>query len=122
MTVLRLATALGLSDDQWKGLEQLLLTETHPAQVTGEMYPAVYFQIVYRQMSQIPEEKLKPLFDPWQWRMLQAKLAEGGRFGVAFQGNGIFLDALETPAERARRTARSVRTSARVAAGSRHLS
>jgi hypothetical protein len=105
MTVLRLATALGLSDDQWKRLEQLLLTETHPAQITGEPYPAAYFNIVYRQMRGIPEEKLKPLFDPWQWRTLQTKLAEGGRFGVAFERNGIFLDAVEAPAERARRLA-----------------
>jgi hypothetical protein len=94
-----------VSDDQWKGLEQLLLIETHPAQITGEPYPAAYFNIVYRQMRGIPEAKLKPLFDPWQWRMLQAKLDEGGRFGVAFERNGIFLDALETPAERARRLA-----------------
>ena len=50
MTVLRLATALGLSDDQWKGLEKVLLTETHPAQIIGEPYPAAYFNIVYRQM------------------------------------------------------------------------
>jgi hypothetical protein len=105
MTVLRLATALGLSDDQWKGLEQLLLTETHPAQITGEAYPASYFNIVYRQMRGIPEEKLKPLFDPWQWRTLQAKPAGGGRFGIAFERNGIFLDAVEAPAERARRLA-----------------
>ncbi len=106
MTVLRLSTALGLSDDQWKRLEQLLLTETHPAQIIGEPFPAAYFQIVYRQMRRIPEEKLKPLFEPWQWRTLQKKLLEGGRrFGDAFERIGIFLDADETPAERARRLA-----------------
>ncbi|HEX4071503.1 MAG TPA: hypothetical protein VHX68_10045 [Planctomycetaceae bacterium] len=105
MTVLRLATALGLSDDQWQRLEQLLLTETHPAQIIGEPYPAAYFNIVYRQMRQIPEKKLKPLFEPWQWRTLQKKFVEGQRFGAFFEQGGIFLDPHEAPAERARRLA-----------------
>jgi hypothetical protein len=105
MTVLRLSTALGLSDDQWKGLEQLLLKQTHPAQIIGEPYPAAYFNIVYRQMRQIPEEKLKPLLEPWQWRTLQKKLANGPGFGPLLEQNGIFLDTDEAPVERARRLA-----------------
>jgi hypothetical protein len=106
MTVLRLSTALGLSDDQWKGLEQLLLRETHPAQIAGDSHPAAYFQIVYRQMQQIPKEKLKPLFEPWQWRALQKKLPRfGRRLGGGFEQPGIFLDTNETPAERAQRLA-----------------
>ncbi len=74
MTVLRLSTALGLSDDQWKRLEEVLLKETRPAQFSDRPYPAAYFNVVYGQMRSIPREKLQPIFEPWQWRIMQQKI------------------------------------------------
>jgi hypothetical protein len=97
MTVLRLSTAIGLNDDQWKQLEQVLLKETRPAQIIGHPYPAAYFNIVYVQMRQIPEAKLKPLFEPWQWRTLQRKLVDAEHFGGGFENNGIFLAPDDDP-------------------------
>ena len=89
MTVLRLSTALGLSNEQWKGLEDLLLKETRPARFDGRPYPAAYFNVVFAQMRSIPREKLQPLFEPWQWRIMQRKLQLAQGFAG---GNGIVLD------------------------------
>jgi hypothetical protein len=99
MTVLRLSTAIGLSNEQWKRLEDLLLKETRPARIFDRVYPAAYFNIVYVQMPRIPEEKLKPLFEPWQWRALKQKLDEASGFAAGLQGNGIVLEAEPGPDE-----------------------
>jgi hypothetical protein len=89
MTVLRLSTALGLSDDQWQRLEAVLLKETRPSRISGSPGPAAYFQIVYVQMRGISPEKLRPIFEPWQWEILKIKVG-GFRNGV--QANDILLD------------------------------
>jgi hypothetical protein len=111
MTVLRLSTALGLSADQQARLKELLLKETRPARMLGQTYPAAFFNVVYAQMGRIPEEKLKPLFEPWQWRALRAKLPNAGNFGAALQERDGDQDddplATEPPAPRLGRPARS---------------
>jgi hypothetical protein len=81
MTVLRLSTALGLSDEQQTRLKALLLKETRPARLRSPTYPAGFFNVVYAQMGRIPEAKLKPLFEPWQWQALRVKIASAGNFG-----------------------------------------
>jgi hypothetical protein len=101
MTVLRLSTALGLSDDQRTHLEQLLLKETRPARSIGHAYPAVFFNIVFVQMGRLPEQKLKPLFEPWQWRVLQTKLEGVPGFAAGLQGMAIELDDERKPREHA---------------------
>jgi len=101
MTVLRLSTALGLSDEQRTRLEQLLLKETRPARSIGRTYPAVFFNIVFVQMGRLPEQKLKPLFEPWQWRVLQAKLEGVPGFAAGLQGMAIELDDERGPQQRA---------------------
>ena len=75
MTVLRLSTALGLSGEQQTQLKKLLLQETRPARTLDGVNPAGYFSVVYAQLPRIPERKLRPLFEPWQWQALKAKLA-----------------------------------------------
>jgi hypothetical protein len=75
MTVLRLSTALGLSGEQQTQLKKLLLQETRPARTLDGVNPAGYFSVVYAQLPRIPERKLRPLFEPWQWQGLKAKLA-----------------------------------------------
>jgi hypothetical protein len=75
MTVLRLSTALGLSGEQQTQLKKLLLRETRPARTLEGVNPAGYFSVIYAQLPRIPERKLQPLFEPWQWQALKAKLA-----------------------------------------------
>jgi hypothetical protein len=75
MTVLRLSTALGLSGEQQTRLKMLLLQETRPARTLEGVNATAYFSVVYAQLPRIPERKLRPLFEPWQWQALKTKLA-----------------------------------------------
>jgi hypothetical protein len=97
MTVLRLSTAMGLSDEQWQRFEEVLLKETHPARVLRPLNPSIYFNIVFVQIAQIPPKKLMPLFEPWQWRTLQRKLVDHQRFGARFAELGVILDPDDNP-------------------------
>jgi hypothetical protein len=92
LTVLRMSSALGLSDDQRQRLEQLLLKETRPGRSPNRLYPTACFNIVIVQMARLPAERLKPLFEPWQWRELKRKLANALRFEEGLVRNGVVLD------------------------------
>jgi hypothetical protein len=81
MTVQKLSTALGLSDEQQIKLQELLLRETRPARLLEGPNAAAYFNVVYAQMPRIPEQKLRPLFEPWQWAALKWKLKSAAVFG-----------------------------------------
>ncbi len=92
LTVLRMSTALGLSDDQRRRLEQLLLKETRPGRSPNRLYPTTSFNIVIVQMAHLPAARLRPLFEPWQWRELQRKLENALRFEEGLARNGVVLD------------------------------
>jgi hypothetical protein len=92
LTVLRMSTALGLCDDQRRRLEQLLLKETRPGRSPNRLYPTTCFNIVIVQMARLPAERLKPLFEPWQWRALRRKLENALRFEEGLERNGVVLD------------------------------
>ena len=92
LTVLRMSTALGLSDNQRQRLEQLLLKETRPGRGANRLYPTACFNIVIVQMAHLPAERLKPLFEPWQWQALQRKLEIASRFEEGLVRNGVVLD------------------------------
>ena len=97
LTVLRMSTALGLSGDQRQRLEQLLLTETRPGRGANRIYPTTSFNIVYVQMAHLPAERLRPLFEPWQWRALKRKLENAVRFEEGLVRNGVVLDGGKGP-------------------------
>jgi hypothetical protein len=52
-------------------------------------------------MGRLPEKKLKPLFEPWQWRVLQTKLESVPGFAAGLQGMAIELDDERRPQQRA---------------------
>jgi hypothetical protein len=97
LTVLRMSTALGLSGDQRQRLEQLLLTETRPGRGANRIYPTACMNIVYVQMAHLPAERLKPLFEPWQWRALKRKLEIASRFEEGLVRDGVVLDGGKGP-------------------------
>jgi hypothetical protein len=68
--VAMLDNGLPLTDEQRQKLVNLLVTETKPPKKFG---PYDYY-VVMVQMGKLPEEKLKPLFDDLQWRMLRPQL------------------------------------------------
>jgi hypothetical protein len=75
MTVLRLSTALGLSDEQRTRLKAVLLEETRPVRSLSVVPTDLYSNSVYAQLRLVSEAKLKTLFEPWQWQALRIKLA-----------------------------------------------
>jgi hypothetical protein len=89
MTVWRLSTAMGLSEDQRRRLEQLLMAETHPTPILRDVFPPARYVVIYVQIAHIRAEKLKPLFNAWQWHTLQLKLAEIPRYAANLRENDI---------------------------------
>lgn len=69
-SVAMLDNGLPLNDEQRQRLVALLLAETKPPKRFG---PYDYY-VVMVQMAKLPEDKLKPLFDDVQWRMLRQQL------------------------------------------------
>ena len=80
-----LARSLGLSDDQRRRLETVLLAETRPPGKFGTFdYP-----IVMNQASLMPEAKLRPIFDDLQWRVLQREFAVARAQGRWLRNGGF---------------------------------
>jgi hypothetical protein len=70
-TVVMLARSLGMTDDQRRRFETLLLEETRPPEAFG----VHDYQIVMYQAARIPEAKLRPIFDDLQWHVLSGEFA-----------------------------------------------
>jgi hypothetical protein len=88
--VLTLQKSLSLSDDQRQRLLNLLLEETRLPRSFG---PFDYFGIVF-QASELPEAKLKPIFDDAQWRLLRRE------FDIARRLEGMLKDQGYLPEDR----------------------
>lgn len=64
--------ALGLLDDQREKLLRLLLAETRPVPAAAEYG----YYLVACQLSRIPDEKVRPLLDESQWKILKQQAAQ----------------------------------------------
>ncbi len=69
-----LARSLGLTDDQRRRFETLLLEETRPP----EQFGVDDYQVVMSQAARIPEARIRPIFDDLQWRILRKEFAVAG--------------------------------------------
>jgi len=79
---------LRLSEEQHRQLEELLAKETRPPKKFGEYdYYGVLFQ-----MSELPMEKLRPIFDDMQWGKLQRQLAFAARLEPTLKEGGFVPD------------------------------
>jgi len=88
MTTASLGNALGLRAEQREKLADLLLEEVHFV-----VRPcAAQTQLILYQISRIPEERLKPLFDPGQWRILSWRLAQVRQLNHVDRQNLILVD------------------------------
>ncbi len=67
---------------------KLLKEETKPPRKLGEND---YYVVLY-QLSRIPEEKIKPVFDDIQWRFLKRQLDQGRGMGMFLKQNGFIPD------------------------------
>jgi hypothetical protein len=84
--VMQLDGILGLSDDQRRQLTELILNKTRPLRCSDRR------RITLSQISLLPDESLKPLFDADQWRQLSRKLATVRQEVPALRRTGIVFD------------------------------
>jgi hypothetical protein len=78
-------TTLQLSEDQHRRLEQLLIKETRPPRRFGQYdYYGVMFQV-----SRLPKEGLRPIFNDYQWGKLSLQLAEAARLEQTLKDEGF---------------------------------
>jgi hypothetical protein len=76
---------VGFTDDQRRQLVKLLTEETTPPRKLGEND---YYVVLY-QLSRIPEAKIKPVFDDFQWRYLKRQLDQGRGMAMFLKQNGF---------------------------------
>jgi hypothetical protein len=90
--VARLDDDVALRAAQRRQLEQLLLDETRP--------PANFSQydsmVVLVQAARLPEEKLKPLFDEPQWKVLKKQFEQARGIEPFLKANGFHPDSAPT--------------------------
>jgi hypothetical protein len=76
---------VGFTDDQRRQLVKLLQEETRPPRRMGEQD---YYVVLY-QLSRIPEDRIKPVFDDFQWRYLKRQLDQGRGMEFFLKQNGF---------------------------------
>ncbi len=96
LLVAQLDAILGLRDEQRRQLVDLILNKTRPPRVFGQSDRF----LVLVQMSHLPEESMKPLLDPGQWRELQKQLANAQRMVRVLKQSGVVFDDGTEPARR----------------------
>jgi hypothetical protein len=82
--VAMLDNVMMLRDDQRQAFVQLLLKETRLPLVFSESD----HYVVMWQMSRLPEDKLKPLFDDEQWKILNTQFSQMRSIGRYLKQNG----------------------------------
>jgi hypothetical protein len=76
---------LGMTDDQRRRFEELLLRETQAPQQIGRLRRFVMFY----QISRLPEAKLKAILDDIQWRCLEPQIARARGMNAVLEDNGF---------------------------------
>ena len=91
LVVATLENGLPLRDEQRRKLIQLILDETKPPRKFGQYD----YYMVMLQVSKLPENKLKPLFDNAQWKVLNQQFNQVKGLGEEFfkQNGGLATDA-----------------------------
>ena len=89
LTVAFLDNAVGFKADQRKKLSELLLAETKPPRRYGQYD----YYVVMWQAAHLPEDKVKPIFDDTQWKLLSRQLTQVKGMGQFLKQNG-YLDDL----------------------------
>jgi hypothetical protein len=88
LCIAQLDAIVGLRDEQRRRLMQLMLEKTRPPKSFGQFDRF----IVLVQMSRLPEETLKSVFDPGQWREVKRRLTQAKSLMPALKQNGVVFD------------------------------
>jgi hypothetical protein len=83
--VVHVDKALGLTDSQRQQLIELLVALVPPPQKFGQ---GDYWYLML-QSARVPEEKIKPIFDAPQWRLLSRQFAQAKGMEQWLKQNGV---------------------------------
>ncbi len=101
LAVAMLENAMPLRDEQRKEFARLLMEQTRPPQKSGQYD---YYVIMW-QASKLPEDKLKPLFDNAQWKVLNQQFTQmRGMEQWLKQNGGLTLEGDDTASDDAEPT------------------
>ncbi len=92
LMVAMLEAQMPLRHEQREKVLKLLREETKPPHRSAGQYE---YYVVMLQASKIPEDKLKPLFDAAQWKIVKANLAQGRGMEEFLKQNGLMPDGAE---------------------------
>lgn len=93
LTVAFLDNAVGFKADQRKKLADLLVAETKPPKRYGQYD----YYVVMWQAAKLPEDKIKPIFDDTQWKLLTRQLTQVQGMGQFLKQNGYLDEGDELP-------------------------
>jgi hypothetical protein len=86
--VVHLDKGLGLTDDQRRRFVDLLVSEARPPRRFGH---GDYWYLML-QTAEVPEAKIKPIFDAPQWRLLSRQFIQARGMEQWLKANGILPD------------------------------
>jgi hypothetical protein len=111
LCVAQLDSVVGLSEDQRRRLVQLILDKTRPPRSSSSQFERF---VVLAQMSRLPQETLKAVFDPGQWREVEKRLSQAKRMLPTLRANGVVFDEDAESAKQADGGAKLIRAERRV--------
>ncbi len=98
MTAVMLGESLGFTSDQHRQFVDLLQHETTPPRMFPESNMYIDYEFVMYRASRLPSERLRPLFDNAQWRVLEKQLEQHKMYDRMLRQNGM-LDAIDDSGE-----------------------
>ncbi len=91
LVIATLDNSLGLTAEQRRKLEKVLVDETRPPRESSQHD----FWVVLLQASRLPEETLKPIFDDVQWRGLAPYFAQARGMANFLKMGGYLPDGVD---------------------------
>jgi hypothetical protein len=90
LVIATLDNSLGLTADQRRRLEKVLVDETRPPRESSQYD----FYVILLQAANLPEEKLKPIFDNTQWRSLAPYFTQSQRLADFLKTGGYLPEGV----------------------------
>jgi hypothetical protein len=110
LVVAQLDAVLGLRDEQRRALVQLVVDKTRPPRAFGQSDRF----LVLAQMSRLPDESIRSLLEPQQWRELQKQLESAKRTVRVLKRNGVIFEDDPEPTKAADVGAKLIRAERRI--------
>jgi hypothetical protein len=97
LVIATLDNSLGMTTEQRRNLEKLLVEETQPPRESSQYD----FYVILYQATLIPEERLKPIFDETQWKALGPYFNQAKRTADFMKTAGYLPEGVRVPGAKA---------------------